>query len=65
MDAISFQACIPQTQGAIKRDGQGGARITLEVAESDIMEVFKLSMLIGMVFTVNITPPVSDKGGGA
>ena len=54
MGNISFLASLPPIQSAIKLDGQGGARIQLEVPEEDIMEVMKLAMLKGIVFRVTV-----------
>lgn len=54
MGNISFLASLPPIQSAIKLDGQGGARIQLEVPEEDIMEVMKLAMLKGIVFKVTV-----------
>ena len=54
MGNISFLASLPPIQSAIKLDGQGGARIQLEVPEEDIVEVMKLAMLKGMVFKVTV-----------
>ena len=54
MGNISFLASLPPIQIAIKLDGQGGARIQLEVPEEDIMEVMKLAMLKGIVFRVTV-----------
>jgi len=54
MGNISFLASLPPIQSAIKLDGQGGARIQLEVPEENIVEVMKLAMLKGIVFRVTV-----------
>jgi hypothetical protein len=46
MEALTFNASISPTTTAIKIDGQGGgARIQLDIPESDMMSVVKLTAL--------------------
>ena len=52
LDKIQFLASIAPVQSAIQFDGHGGARIKLDVPDSDIANVMKLSLLRGKVIKV-------------
>ena len=55
MDKISFIASLPSIQSAILISGDGnGAKIKLEVPQSEISEVLKLASLYGKCFKVTI-----------
>jgi len=55
MDKITFIASLPAIQSAILISGDGnGAKIKLEVPQSEIAEVLKLSLLHGKCFKVII-----------
>ena len=55
MDNISFIASLPAIQSAILISGDGnGAKIKLEVPQSEISEILKLSSLYGKCFKVTI-----------
>jgi len=51
----SFHAILPDIQSAINFSGAGnGARIKLDVSETEIAEVVKLMLLRGKIFKVDI-----------
>lgn len=51
----SFHAILPDIQSAINFSGAGnGARIKLDVSESEITEVIKMMLLRGKEFRVDI-----------
>jgi len=51
----SFYASLPDIQSAINFSGAGnGARIKLDVSETEIAEVIKLMLLRGKIFKVEI-----------
>ncbi|MCK9602354.1 MAG: hypothetical protein M0R06_25135 [Sphaerochaeta sp.] len=62
MKPIKFSAILPPVQAAIKLDGQGGARIQLDIPEEDRMQVYQLNELKGMVFEVTVSLPQKNKG---
>lgn len=51
---LTFRASLPPIQSAIKLDGQGGARIQLDVPEEDKGAVLVLSTMTERVFVVRI-----------
>lgn len=51
---IEFIASLPPIQSAINLDGQGGARIKLDVPEEYISQVLELARLTGQSFRVVI-----------
>jgi len=53
---ITFRASLPPKAGAIKLDGAGGGNVQFEVPEEDIVEVYKLNAMKGMVLVVKIAP---------
>ena len=50
---IKFRASLPDIQSAISIGGDG-ARIKIDVPETDMAEAIKLVMLKGKVFTITI-----------
>jgi len=51
----SFECSLPDIQSAINFSGAGnGARIKLDVPETEIAEVIKLMLLRGKIFKVEI-----------
>ena len=59
MDKISFIASLPAIQSAILISGDGnGAKIKLEVPQSEVLEILKLSSLYGKC--LKVTVEVSD-----
>lgn len=55
MPEIKFVASLPPVQSAIKVSGNGdGARITLEIPESELAEAIKLMLFRGKTFDVVI-----------
>jgi hypothetical protein len=51
-DTVEFEATIPLLQSAISIGGDGGARVKLDIAESDIAAVKRLMDLRGEVLKV-------------
>lgn len=54
---IEFIASLPPIQSAIQLDGLEGARIKMDVPESAMLAVLKLSTLKGKTFRVTISDP--------
>jgi len=54
---IEFIASLPPIQSAIQLDGLEGARIKLDVPESSMLSILKLSALKGKTFRVTISDP--------
>jgi hypothetical protein len=54
-DPIVFLAALPPIQSAISLDGNGGARIKLDVPETEMDAVMRLAGLRGVVFQVTIS----------
>ena len=57
---ISFIAALPSTT-AIKIDGEGSTKVTLEVPSSEIAEVTKLLLYIKKTFIVSITENTQEE----
>lgn len=53
---IEFIASLPPIQSAIQLNGLDGARIKLDVPESEMPAVMKLVLFKGQAFKVTITP---------
>ena len=51
---VKFLAIIPMIQTAIKISGDGGARIQLEVPETDVKAVFELAKMKEQILRVEI-----------
>lgn len=57
-EVCRFAASLPPIQSAINAHGGGdGARIKLDVPESDFAEVLKLVLMRGKVFEVVVVDP--------
>lgn len=57
MDKFSFIASLPPIQSAINVSGQGdGARIKLDIPQSELPAVINLQLLAGQTFKVTIEP---------
>jgi len=55
MEKICFLSSLPDIQSAINISGAGnGARLKLDVPETEIAEVIKLALLRGKTFKVTI-----------
>ena len=55
MNKFSFTASLPPIQSAISVSGQGdGARIKLDIPQSELAAVINLQLLSGQVFKVTI-----------
>ena len=54
---ITFTASLPPIQSAISVSGQGdGARIKLDIPQSELAAIISLQLLAGRVFKVTIEP---------
>ncbi|HHW13487.1 MAG TPA: hypothetical protein GXX28_00965 [Firmicutes bacterium] len=50
-----FRASLPAIQSAVSVSGNGdGARVKLDIPESDLAEAMKLMLLRGVAFTVTV-----------
>ncbi len=57
MDNFSFMASLPPIQSAISVSGQGdGARVKIDVPQSELEAILRLQLLSGQVFKVVIEP---------
>lgn len=57
MNKFSFTASLPPIQSAISVSGQGdGARIKLDIPQSELAAIINLQLLSGQIFTVTIEP---------
>lgn len=55
MNKFSFTASLPPIQSAISVSGQGdGARIKLDIPQSELPAIINLQLLAGKTFTVTI-----------
>ena len=55
MESFSFSASLPPIQSAISVSGQGdGARVKLDIPQSELEAILKLQLLSGQSFTVTI-----------
>ncbi len=54
IDAATFRATLPTTLSAIRMAGDGGMRIMLDIAESDLAEAIKLLAWRQMVLSVTV-----------
>jgi len=63
---IEFKASLPPIQSAIQLDGLAGARVKLDIPESEMISILKLSVLKGKVFKVviieNTKQPTKSRG---
>lgn len=57
---VRFTASIPPIDTAIKIHGQEGARLILDVADSELQRFFPVTAMRGKILTVTI----SDVGAG-
>jgi hypothetical protein len=51
---VTFVATIPPTESAIRIHGEMGARLTLDIAESDILDFLRVLPLRGRTLTVTL-----------
>lgn len=54
-EKITFTASFPEIQSAIKIDGSGGMRITLDIPESEMAEAIKLTLYRQVALTVTVS----------
>lgn len=59
--SVTFLAAFPPIQSAIKVCGDGGARIQLDIPESEMDEVMRLMALRGQVLQVTIRLHDNDR----
>ena len=59
--AITFLASLPAIQSAIKIDGSGGARVMLDVPESEMGNFIPVMMLRGKRLRVTIEEAQDEK----
>jgi len=55
-EPVSFLATFPLIQSAIKVAGDGGARVQLDIPESELPAIARLLMLRGVVLRVIVEP---------
>jgi len=57
MNKFSFTASLPPIQSAISVSGQGdGARIKLDIPQTELPAIINLQLLSGQVFKVTVEP---------
>lgn len=57
MERFSFTASLPPIQSAISVSGQGdGARIKLDIPQTELPAIINLQLLAGQTFKVTIEP---------
>ncbi len=57
MEKFSFTASLPPIQSAISVSGQGdGARIKLDIPQTELPAIISLQLLAGQTFRVTIEP---------
>lgn len=61
IEKITFTASFPEIQSAIKIDGSGGMRITLDIPESEMAEAIKLTLYRRVALTVIVSAKPADK----
>jgi len=59
---VSFVASIPPIETAIKIHGQEGARLVLDVADSDLGDFFPVTLLRGKVLRITIDVEKPSRG---
>lgn len=65
-EAVTFQASFPAIQSAIKVDGAGGARIQLDIPETEMPAIARLLLLLrGQVLTVTVEVQESSIRGSS
>ena len=52
--SVTFRACIPPTETAIKIHGEGGARMILDITEDHLAEFLPALVMRGHVLKVTI-----------
>ena len=61
-EPVSFIASIPPIDTAIKIHGQEGARLVLDVADTELGNFFPITLLRGMILRVTIEAEKPCKG---
>ena len=53
-EPIRFEASFPAIQSAIKVDGAGGARVQLDIPETEMPAIVRLMLMRGKVLTITV-----------
>lgn len=59
-EPVSFVASFPNIQTAIRVAGDGGARILLDIPETEMPAIVRLMLLRGMVIRVTVEPEFQE-----
>lgn len=59
-EPLTFLASFPNVQSAIRVAGDGGARITLDIPESEMPAIVRLVLLRGIVLRVSVEPETAQ-----
>lgn len=62
-EPVTFLASFPAIQSAIKVDGAGGARVQLDIPETELPAIARLLLMRGVVLRVSVEPVREGKGG--
>lgn len=60
-EPIAFLASFPNIQTAIRVAGDGGARILLDIPESEMPAIVRLMLMRGIVLRVTVEPETIQK----
>jgi len=63
-DKATFRATIPGIQSALKISGDGGARLQLDIPESDLLDALPLLAWRDKVLLVTVAPDKQVQAGG-
>ena len=53
-EPVTFEASFPAIQSAIKVDGAGGARVQLDIPETELPAIARLLLLRGKVLKISV-----------
>jgi hypothetical protein len=62
-EPITFLASFPNIQTAIRVAGDGGARILLDIPESEMPSIVRLMLMRGIVLKVTVEPEKVQRPG--
>lgn len=60
-EPIAFLASFPNIQTAIRVAGDGGARILLDIPESEMPAIVRLMLMRGIVLRVTVEPEATER----
>lgn len=63
-EPITFEASFPAIQSAIKVDGAGGARVQLDIPETELPAIARLLLMRGQVLKVTVEPKIYGRKAG-